>query len=67
VLDRPLAEAVRPWRRYRKKNVGIRQARGSAAEARGGAPRMKNTPKLRMFDARGNRRDEIEFIRPLMS
>src|SRR6204780_602147 len=34
---------------------------GSAAMAARGRLANENTPKLRTFDARGNRRDEIEF------
>ncbi|MGF6309780.1 putative acyl-CoA dehydrogenase [Bradyrhizobium sp. i1.8.4] len=34
---------------------------GSAAMAERGRVANENTPKLRLFDARGNRRDEVEF------
>src|ERR1700749_3147358 len=34
---------------------------GSAAMAERGRLANENTPKLRTFDARGNRRDEVEF------
>ncbi|WP_076858006.1 acyl-CoA dehydrogenase family protein [Bradyrhizobium mercantei] len=34
---------------------------GSAAMAERGRAANENTPKLRLFDARGNRRDEVEF------
>ncbi|WP_338827205.1 isovaleryl-CoA dehydrogenase [Bradyrhizobium sp. 27S5] len=34
---------------------------GSAVMAERGRVANENTPKLRMFDARGNRRDEVEF------
>ncbi|NLS73065.1 DNA alkylation response protein [Bradyrhizobium brasilense] len=34
---------------------------GSAAMAERGRIANENTPKLRLFDARGNRRDEVEF------
>ena len=34
---------------------------GSAAMAERGRLANENTPKLRLFDARGNRRDEVEF------
>jgi putative acyl-CoA dehydrogenase len=34
---------------------------GSAAMAERGRLANENTPKLRTFDARGNRRDQIEF------
>jgi putative acyl-CoA dehydrogenase len=62
-LDRPLAEAVAA-------NGGAAAAKelsefgehwGSAAMAARGRIANENTPKLRTFDARGNRRDEIEF------
>src|SRR6201995_4292373 len=61
-LDRPLAEAVAA-------NGGAEQAElsefgkhwGSAAMAERGRVANENTPKLRMFDSRGNRRDEVEF------
>jgi putative acyl-CoA dehydrogenase len=62
-LDRPLADAVaanggasalgelsefgRHW--------------GSAAMAERGRIANENTPKLRLFDAKGNRRDQVEF------
>jgi putative acyl-CoA dehydrogenase len=62
-LDRPLAEAVAA-------NGGVSAHKelsefgkhwGSAAMAARGRTANENTPKLRAFDARGNRRDEIEF------
>src|ERR1700716_4122458 len=62
-LDRPLAEAVAA-------NGGAAaQAElsefgkhwGSAAMAARGRIANENTPKLRTFDARGVRRDEVEF------
>lgn len=62
-LDRPLADAVTA-------NGGAAAQRelsdfgkhwGSAAMAARGRIANENTPKLRTFDARGNRRDEIEF------
>jgi putative acyl-CoA dehydrogenase len=62
-LDRPLAEAVAA-------NGGALAANelsdfgkhwGSAAMAARGRIANENTPKLRTFDSRGNRRDEIEF------
>src|ERR1700743_1824920 len=34
---------------------------GSAAMAERGRLANENTPKLRIFDSRGNRRDEVEF------
>src|ERR1700759_3014800 len=61
-LDRPLAEAVAA-------NGGAEQAElsefgkhwGSAAMAARGRLANENTPKLRIFDSRGYRRDEVEF------
>jgi putative acyl-CoA dehydrogenase len=62
-LDRPLAEAVAA-------NGGAAAERelsefgrhwGSAAMAERGRVANENTPKLKTFDARGNRRDEVEF------
>src|SRR5947209_6403557 len=62
-LDRPLTEAVAA-------NGGAEATRelsefgkhwGSAAMAARGRAANENTPKLRTFDSRGNRRDEIEF------
>lgn len=62
-VDRPLVEAVAA-------NGGASaQAElsefgrhwGSAAMAERGRLANENTPKLRTFDARGNRRDEVEF------
>src|SRR6478735_1697790 len=62
-VDRPLAEAV-------ASNGGASAARelsefgkhwGSAAMAERGRIANENTPKLRSFDSRGNRRDEVEF------
>jgi putative acyl-CoA dehydrogenase len=62
-LDRPLAESVAA-------NGGAAAERelsafgkhwGSAAMAARGRAANENTPKLRTFDAKGNRRDEVEF------
>ena len=62
-LDRPLAEAVAA-------NGGTAAAGelsefgkhwGSAAMAARGRLANENPPKLRLFDARGIRRDEVEF------
>jgi putative acyl-CoA dehydrogenase len=62
-LDRPLAEAVAA-------NGGTTAAPelsefgrhwGSTAMAEHGRLANENTPKLRTFDSRGNRRDEVEF------
>jgi putative acyl-CoA dehydrogenase len=62
-MDRPLVEAVRA-------NGGAAAERelsefgkhwGSAAMAERGRVANENTPKLRAFDAKGNRRDQVEF------
>jgi putative acyl-CoA dehydrogenase len=62
-LDRPLVDAVAA-------NGGGSAAKelsefgkhwGSAAMAARGRAANENTPKLRSFDSRGNRRDEVEF------
>src|SRR3954468_21567300 len=62
-LDRPLADAVAA-------NGGAAahgelsefgKHWGSAAMAARGRIANENTPKLRIFDSRGNRRDEVEF------
>ncbi|HLJ00254.1 MAG TPA: acyl-CoA dehydrogenase family protein [Bradyrhizobium sp.] len=62
-LDRPLAEAVAA-------NGGASAAQelsefgrhwGSAGMAERGRLANENPPKLRAFDSRGNRRDEVEF------
>ncbi|WP_454646910.1 isovaleryl-CoA dehydrogenase [Bradyrhizobium liaoningense] len=62
-VDRPLVEAVRV-------NGGAAAERelsefgkqwGSAAMADSGRLANENTPKLRSFDAKGNRRDQVEF------
>src|SRR5882757_10479841 len=62
-FDRPLADAVAA------NGGGSAQAEllqfgkqwGSAAMAERGRVANENTPKLRLFDSRGNRRDEVEF------
>lgn len=63
VVDRPLVDAV-------KANGGAAAERelsefgkhwGSAATADRGRLANENTPKLRTFDAKGNRRDQVEF------
>lgn len=63
VVDRPLVEAV-------KANGGAAAERelsefgkhwGSAAMADHGRVANENTPKLRTFDSKGNRRDQVEF------
>jgi putative acyl-CoA dehydrogenase len=62
-LDRPLVEAVAAnggaaaWQELSE----FGKQWGSAAMAARGRIANENTPKLRLFDARGNRRDEIEF------
>ncbi|BAR62969.1 putative acyl-CoA dehydrogenase [Bradyrhizobium diazoefficiens] len=62
-VDRPLVEAV-------KANGGAEAERelsefgkhwGSAPMADRGRVANENTPKLRTFDAKGNRRDQVEF------
>src|SRR3954453_22364297 len=62
-VDRPLVEAVAV-------NGGASASKelsefgghwGSAAMAARGRIANENTPKLRTFDSRGNRRDEVEF------
>src|SRR5258706_11320001 len=62
-LDRPLVDAVAA-------NGGASAAKelsefgkhwGSAAMAARGRAANENPPKLRTFDSRGNRRDEVEF------
>src|SRR6476619_7826776 len=62
-LDRSLVDAVAA-------NGGASAAKelsefgkhwGSAAMAARGRAANENTPKLRSFDSRGNRRDEVEF------
>src|SRR6202050_2394249 len=62
-LDRPLAEAVAANGGASVQNelseFGTHW--GSAAMAERGRLANENTPKLRTFDSRGNRRDEVEF------
>jgi putative acyl-CoA dehydrogenase len=62
-LDRPLAEAVAAngGAAARQELSEFGRHWGSAAMAARGRIANENTPKLRTFDARGNRRDEIEF------
>ena len=62
-LDRPLAEAVAAngGAAAEQELSGFGQHWGSAAMAARGRLANENTPKLRTFDARGNRRDEVEF------
>jgi putative acyl-CoA dehydrogenase len=62
-LDRPLAEAVAAnggaSAHGELSEFGTHW--GSAAMAERGRLANENTPKLRIFDSRGNRRDEVEF------
>jgi putative acyl-CoA dehydrogenase len=62
-LDRPLVEAVAAngggSAQHELSQFGKHW--GSAAMAERGRVANENTPKLRTFDSRGNRRDEVEF------
>jgi putative acyl-CoA dehydrogenase len=62
-MDRPLAEAVAANGGASAENElsEFGQHWGSAAMAARGRIANENTPKLRSFDSRGNRRDEVEF------
>ena len=62
-LDRPLVEAVAAngGAAAEQELSGFGKHWGSAAMAERGRLANENTPKLRTFDARGNRRDEVEF------
>ena len=62
-LDRPLAEAVAAngGAAAEKELSEFGQHWGSAAMAARGRVANENTPKLRIFDPRGIRRDEVEF------
>jgi putative acyl-CoA dehydrogenase len=62
-LDRPLADAVAAngGASAQKELSDFGKQWGSAAMAARGRVANENTPKLRTFDSRGNRRDEIEF------
>jgi putative acyl-CoA dehydrogenase len=62
-LDKPLAEAVAAngGAAAQVELSEFGKHWGSAAMAARGRIANENTPKLRTFDARGNRRDEIEF------
>src|SRR3954447_23261697 len=62
-LDRPLADAVAAngGAAAQAELLEFGKHWGSAAMAARGRIANENTPKLRTFDARGNRRDEIEF------
>src|ERR1700710_1037785 len=62
-LDRPLVEAVAAngGEPAEQELSECGQHWGSAGMAERGRLANENTPKLRTFDARGNRRDEVEF------
>ena len=62
-LDRPLVEAVATHggASAEQELSGFGRHWGSAAMAARGRLANENTPKLRTFDARGNRRDQVEF------
>src|ERR1700716_2277707 len=62
-VDRPLAEAVAAngGALAEKELSEFGQHWGSSAMAARGRVANENTPKLRTFDSRGNRRDEVEF------
>src|SRR3954468_712556 len=62
-LDLPLREAVAAngGASANKELSDFGQHWGSAAMASRGRTANENTPKLRIFDWRGNRRDEVEF------
>ena len=62
-VDRPLVEAVtgNGGASAEKELSEFGRHWGSAAMAERGRVANENTPKLRIFDSRGNRRDEVEF------
>src|SRR3984893_2215118 len=62
-LDRPLSEAVAANGGASAENELSEFGKhwGSAVMAARGRVANENTPKLRTFDSRGNRRDEVEF------
>jgi putative acyl-CoA dehydrogenase len=62
-IDRPLAEAVAAngGTPAQKELSEFGQHWGSAAMAERARLANENTPKLRTFDSKGNRRDEVEF------
>src|ERR1700676_3235761 len=62
-LDRPLLDAVASngGAAAEKELSEFGQHWGSAAMAERGRLANENTPKLRTFDSKGNRRDEVEF------
>jgi putative acyl-CoA dehydrogenase len=62
-IDKPLSDAVAAngGASVAKELSEFGQHWGSAAMALRGRLANENTPKLRTFDSRGNRRDEVEF------
>src|SRR3984893_2810297 len=62
-LDRPLLDAVASngGAAAEKELSEFGQHWGSAAMAERGRLANENTPKLRIFDSKGNRRDQVEF------
>src|SRR5215468_6645290 len=62
-VDRPLVEAVKAngGAAAEKELSDFGRHWGSAAMAERGRVANENTPKLRTFDSRGNRRDQVEF------
>ena len=62
-VDRPLVEAVAAngGASAQSELSEFGKHWGSAAMAERGRIANENTPKLRTFDSRGNRRDEVEF------
>src|ERR1700692_4350514 len=62
-VDRPLADAVATngGAAANKELPEFEKQWGSAVMAERGRVANENTPKLRIFDSRGNRRDEVEF------
>src|SRR5258705_1068866 len=62
-LDQPLSEAVAAngGASAQQELSEFGQHWGSAAMAARGRVANENTPKLRAFDSKGNRRDEVEF------
>src|SRR5947208_10553082 len=62
-VDRPLVDAVAAngGASAEKELSEFGKHWGSAAMAERGRIANENTPKLRTFDSRGNRRDEVEF------
>src|SRR5215831_2471724 len=62
-VDRPLVEAVAAYggANAKKELSDFGRHWGSAAMAARGRLANENTPKLKTFDPRGNRRDEVEF------